>query len=446
MVVSGPPPALDLDDIQGHVLRGYRFDHALYAFLHVADAEPGRRWLGSLVDGVTDARPWASGAPSDILNLSVTYRGLEALGVPASLLRTFPDDFRQGMAARAARLGDVGDAAPSRWKEGLGTGDAHVMVELHARSAEAVDEARDRLVDGAAHAGLSVVHEQRASPLDFGREHFGFSDGFSQPAIEGSDRDPRGEGVPLSRGRWRLIRAGEFILGYEDEDGTLPAAPDPPWGRNGTFTVYRRLRQDVAAFRRFLRAEARDFPGGEQLLAAKVVGRWQDGTPLVALERGLDDGNPRDLLNDFRYARDPLGERCPRGAHIRRVNPRDALGFGGELTRRHRMIRRGMPYGEPLPDGAMDDDGVDRGLLFICHVASIERQFEFVQANWCNDGESLGLGDDADLLVASARRSRTMTIQGRPPRFLDPQQTFVTMTGGEYLFRPGIAALRSLTA
>ena len=76
---------------------------------------------------------------------------------------------------------------------------------------------------------------------------------------------------------------------------------------------------------------------------------------------------------------------------MRRTNPRDALGWEGRLTARHRILRRGMPYGPPLPDGA-DDDGEERGLLFVCLQASIARQFEIVQTQWCNDGNAFGLG------------------------------------------------------
>ena len=195
-----------------------------------------------------------------------------------------------------------------------------------------------------------------------------------------------------------------------------------------------------------LRERANGYPGGEERLAAKVVGRWRDGTP-VELAPDAPRALPPEQLNDFRYEDDASGERCPLGAHIRRANPRDALGWHGVRTRRHRMIRRGMPYGTPLPDGVLEDDGEDRGLVFVCFGASLRRQFEIVQQAWCGDGNLFGVGDDRDwLLLADDRPPAKMTIQGDVPRFLAGQPRFVTVRGGEYLFVPSLGGLRSLAA
>ena len=136
--------------------------------------------------------------------------------------------------------------------------------------------------------------------------------------------------------------------------------------------------------------------------------------------------------------------KCPVGAHIRRSNPRDALGFEGHLSFRHRMIRRGMPYGEPLPEGAVTDDGADRGLVFVSFQASISRQFEGVQVQWLNAGNIFGLGHDKDFILGDPAGTGKMTIQGRPPFFLTPQEVFVRTRGGEYLFVPGMTGLAAL--
>jgi hypothetical protein len=105
-----------------------------------------------------------------------------------------------------------------------------------------------------------------------------------------------------------------------------------------------------------------------------------------------------------------------------------------------------MPYGERLPEGARDDDEHARGLVFVCLNASIARQFELVQRHWLLDGDAFGLGEDKDLLLAPADPLGKMTVPGRPPRFLAPQRQLVTMRGGEYLFVPGLTALRRLVA
>jgi hypothetical protein len=108
------------------------------------------------------------------------------------------------------------------------------------------------------------------------------------------------------------------------------------------------------------------------------------------------------------------------------------------------MIRRGMPYGPVLPDGVLEDDGAERGLVFVSFQASIFRQFEGVQAPWINDGNIFGLGTDKDFLLGDASGSGKMTIQGEKPFFLAPQQAFVVTRGGEYLFVPGISGLRAI--
>jgi deferrochelatase/peroxidase EfeB len=108
------------------------------------------------------------------------------------------------------------------------------------------------------------------------------------------------------------------------------------------------------------------------------------------------------------------------------------------------MIRRGMPYGAPLPEGATSDDGAERGLVFVSFQASIFRQFEGVQTPWINDGNIFGLGTDKDYLLGDPSGSGKMTIQGEKPFFLAPQETFVVTRGGEYLFVPGVSGLRAI--
>jgi Dyp-type peroxidase family len=459
-------PEADLGDIQGDILRAYgnRYARTTYVFVGVPDAAAGRAWLSGLVDRVTTAERWPRGhRPESTLNVALTCAGLAALGVSEAVRDSFSTEFRLGMAARADLLGDAGPSVPSGWDPGLGTGDAHVLVTINARSAEALRAALGELESGIAAAGLSVIHTEHGKLLGGAREHFGYSDGFAQPAIEGAteDRTPGG-GVPLPGGKWRPLALGEFILGYGDEEtrndptGRLPSAPDAPLGRNGTYLVWRKLHQDVALFRRALRDAAALYHGGdEEKLAAKVVGRWRDGTPLVrspdAPDPGFNAKTPGG--NDFRYAADEDGARCPIGAHIRRSNPRDALDVliqkdptdaGSQLSFRHRMIRRGMPYGPPLPDGVTEDDGEPRGLVFTCFVGSISRQFEAVQVQWLNDGNIFHLGHDKDFMLGDPDGTGKMTVQGDPPFFLGPQGCFVTTRGGEYLFVPGITALAAI--
>jgi Dyp-type peroxidase family len=437
-------------DLQGNLLRGYTHPVGSYVFVRVDDVARGREWLRALVDEVMTAELWQGEAPETTVNLSFTYPGLAALGVSAPMLNTFPQDFREGMAARAELLGDRGDSAPANWDAGLGTGEAHVLVTLYGTDADALERRRAWLEDTFGDA-VAVVNEQRSEVLPGGRDQFGFKDGIAQPVIEGSGAEPRpGDGLPERRGSWRMLRPGEFVLGYTDEDGGLPVAPAPPFDRNATFVVYRKMHMHVARFRAYLQAAADGIPGGADLLGAKLVGRWQDGTPLIGSPHGPDEavsGDPA-RVNDFRYGDDPEGLACPIGAHIRRANPRDHEGFfGGKLSNRHRIIRRGRAYGPPLEPGVTEDDGEDRGLIFKCYNADIERQFEVIQSRWVDDGDPFGMGADKDPLIGCpVDGAGKMVIQGHPPIVLGGLPAFTTVRGGEYLVRPGIRALRWLAA
>lgn len=444
------PAAVDLDDIQGNVLRGYSHPTAAYILLRVDDVPRARQLLARILPRVTPGTVWTDKPPATAIQVALTYAGLERVGVPAAILASFPDEFRQGMAARAESLGDRGASAPAQWESGLGTGEAHVMVTAWAVDNAHLDRVREELRQlGAAAGATTVVNETRCQALPEGRDHFGFVDGISQPAVRGTSVKGRpGDGQPNGRGRWRDVAPGEFVLGYVDEDGALPAAPAAPFDRNGSFMVYRKLQMHVATFRAMLAKAARHYPGGEEMLAAKIVGRWRDGTPLVASPDRPDPaiaGDP-NRVNDFSYAGDKDGLRCPVGAHIRRAHPRDSEGFfGGKLTNRHRIIRRGRSYGPLLPDGMQEDDGSDRGLAFVCFNASIWRQFETIQRLWVDDGDPFQLGSDKDFLIGCpVDGTGKMTIPGKPPFFLAPQPRFVTMRGGEYLFQPSISALRWL--
>lgn len=313
---------IERDDIQGGVLRGYGHNVAAYWFVSVDDPRAGRRLLGVLADQVQSAREWTQ-KPSSMLNIAVSAAGLSALGVPEKVRTTFAPEFLGGMRARAERLGDVGPADPARWEPGLGDGRGHVLLMVHAADRAALSNRVGQLHDVIDDFGdaVSVVHEQPATSLHTQREHFGFGDGFAQPALDCEpEKAPyRGLGVPTARGGWRRLKTGEILLGHEDEDGELPAAPAPPFGYNSTYLVYRKLHQNVATFREALRTAADGYPGGLQKLAAKIVGRWPDGTPLM-----LSPDAPDERLhkaNDFRYADDRDGRRCPLGAHIRRANP-----------------------------------------------------------------------------------------------------------------------------
>src|SRR3954469_3097159 len=344
--------ALDLDDVQGNILNGYGFGHAVHLLLHAETAEAARQCLAQVEERVTTAAHWPQGRrPRATLNVAISYRGFERLGLRPSLLARFPEVFRASIRDRASALGDVGSSSPTGWDQHLGTGTVHLVLTACTREREHLVQERDELREElAAIPGLTVADEQETHELPNKRKHFGYADGFSQPDIEGverpsSHRAPRDRGIggPLSNGGWQPVKLGEFLLGHPDEDGQIDADPDPDLVRNGTYVVYRKLEQNVPLFGELL-AEAASRTGlPEELVAAKVMGRWRDGTPLATQPSRNDPGNLGEVAshqpdNDFRYLPDDRdGHLCPLGAHVRRANPRDALDFGGTLRSSGRL-------------------------------------------------------------------------------------------------------------
>ncbi|HEY4410157.1 MAG TPA: peroxidase [Acidimicrobiia bacterium] len=440
---------LDKGDIQGNILRGYGFPTAMHLFVHLDDVAAGRRWLSTLVDSVMTAEDWPQGTkPAVAHNVAVTAAGLRALGVPTAYVEACDPAFLQGMAYRSRLLGDEGPSAPGHWDTGLGTGAGHVLVSVYAAGHPERDRAVTRLRAAMANHGVEVVHDQPATNLAGGIEHFGFSDGRGQPSIAGGTDGPAHAGYIDWFRRRRPLPPGEFLLGHRDLNGVRTPGPPGPLGENGTYLVYRKLSQDVMAFRQFVEEQATRCGMPETLVRAKIVGRWPDGTPLVRSPLQPQPAIAGDTfeINNFGYQGDLDGYRCPLGAHIRRTNPRDALGYGTSMSARHRMIRRGMPYGEP-PSGNGNGDPDDRGLLFMCFVGDIQRQFEFVQTQWCNDGNAFGLGRDPDVLVGARNGAAKMVVHDpERPRFLWPLPPLVTTRGGEYLLVPGLRGLRALAA
>ncbi len=470
--------------------------------------------------------PKEAGGRDGAAHLAFSASGLAKFGLPPADgtdgLATFAGAFNMGMAARSRVLGDTGRSAPAHWDWSDGDATDGVLF-LYARSPVACRQ----LVD--AHVSWLELHGGTAKRLvtepvedhdadQYRREHFGFRDGISQPILRGTQRHTRDA---LSRD---VVAPGEFLFGYANNQGYF--APSPivraesdrsdslpipmaaqetaefdgatskfpdfdtlsplyqprDFGRNGCFLVVRQLQQDVGAFEDFITEAAEQVnaayphagqvignPATPEWIAAKIVGRWRDGTPLLdraapELPPAHDDPARVDpahfdrpgrcparhhahhhgaVDNDFAYGTDdPSGLRCPLGAHIRRANPRDSLNPGApdeqSITNRHRLLRRGRSYTR----------ADEKGLLFVALCADLERQFEFVQQNWLASSAFDGLTQEVDPLQAEGDSPPGNFTIPTPagPIVLRSLASFVTVKAGGYFFLPSRSALNYLIA
>jgi Dyp-type peroxidase family len=432
---------IELDDIQHFLLTRPRAMAARYGFLTFRKPAEGRAWLSGIIEKVGTGKKLAAGAAVDSrwVTVAFTWNGLRALGVDELSLGSFPEEFRQGMAARAEILGDTGANHPDQWIGSLASPDLHGIVILFARDVaereRCVQEHQQYASQFPGVEALSTLDLEATPPLGYAHDHFGYRDRLSQPVVEGTGEVPTpGSGAPL--------KAGEFFLGYPDEADVIQSLQPEILGRNGSFLAYRRLQEHVGAFREFLQQNGQT-PEEQELIAAKLMGRWRSGAPLVIAPEKDDPalGADPQRNNDFNYSKmDPYGYAVPLGSHIRRMNPRDTA---ANMNRR-RMIRRGGTYGPPLLDGAAED-GVERGIAAFVGCASLIRQFEFAQNVWANDRTFHELGNERDPVIGAHDGTLEFKIPRRPiRRVIKGLPAFTTVRGGAYFFLPGIRALRYL--
>src|SRR6202047_1977595 len=433
---------LEFDDIQHILLTRVPALTGRYEFLSFRNAADGRAWLSALLPKVQSAKEVRASTEMDNRWVSVafTWNGLRALGLGGDSLATFPEEFKQGMVARAEMLGDTARNHPDNWLGGLARSDLHAIAILFARDAAERSRCQVEHANLVARCEgvevLSTLDLEATPPFDYAHDHFGYRDRLSQPVMEGTGEVPTpGSGGPL--------KPGEFILGYPDEDGAPANLPQPEiLARNSSYMAYRRLQEHVGKFRGFLREHGKT-PEEQELIAAKLMGRWRSGAPLV-LAPDKDDpalGADPQRNNDFNYKEmDPHGYAVPLGSHIRRMNPRDTA----HNMNRRRMIRRGDTYRPHLPERAAED-GLERGIAAFIVCASLIRQFEFAQNVWANDRNFHERGHERDQIIGAQDGTLEYKIPKPPIRKkITGLPAFTTVRGGAYFFLPGIKALRSL--
>jgi Dyp-type peroxidase family len=492
-------PQINLADVQGNVLAGFNKDHQRLLFFQFGDRTKAQRWLATIIDETATSeevlafnelfrrtrsrRGTEVSAPGAAwMNIALTHPGLAALGVAESELAQFPEAFTQGMAARSQLLGDVDDSAPANWVGPFASSDAvHGLLILAADTPDALERLARSHTERMSANAVQVVFDDtgRVREDEPGHEHFGFRDGVSQPGIRGVTRRQNPKDSDQGLPGQDLLWPGEFVIGYPtqiarpDPDGEEKGAnrnpgprsrSGPAWTLDGSYLVFRRLRQDVAGFHRMLAQDAAAQGVSVEQFGAKLVGRYKSGAPL---ERTKDQSirfdpskadpsvkNPAILdarrVNNFEFADDADGKLVPRAAHIRKAYPRnERTPTGGEAdTQTHRILRRGIPYGasfrQGAPNGSPEGADADRGLLFLGYQASLERQFEFVMSEWFNKTDHPESGDGHDPLISQASQKRFNLPGGHPAHLT--MQPFIFTTGGAYFFQPSISALRMLSS
>ncbi|PZW48285.1 hypothetical protein C8P66_10532 [Humitalea rosea] len=523
--------ALDLADIQGNILSAYGrlgFPKGRFLVLHVHDAKAGRSVIENLRPRVTTAVRWPSRheppaqgqvtqlRPEVTLNIAFTFHGLIAMGVPIRTLRGMPDEFIDGMPARADILCDnFPDDISTTWDPvWCPSSDSarriHVLISLNAQmqpdgtAVAQLDELTRQIIGlCAASGGVSVLEGHRGAdprwqdlsallqqqkdgsyaPIPV--EHFGFVDAIGDPVFEGQMPPARaatamiGQGALMPDQSWRPLATGEFLLGHPDEAQEIAGAAMPlDFSYNGTFIAYRKLHQNIAAFRTFLTGTATRFAAvmgmpldeAQATLMAKIAGRWGDGVPLVVAPTFADwmtfrerrvvavqtkDAAAQAVLDramvDFTFADDPLGAKCPLGSHLRRANTRDMLDptlsdvrerGGSVLNNRRRILRRGLPYGAA--------EAEEHGIVMLATCASLFRQFEFVQQQWMQYGLDFNAGNDTCPIIGNHDDEAKFVIpadpaSGKPPFICDRIPQLVETRGGDYFFVPSMTALRQIS-
>ncbi len=483
-------PVVQLDEVQGVSFPGFRKRFHEFLFFQITDLNLFRSTLLEIKPNIINSKDtlyaheqWKlfkdepeKGPKFIFSSLSFSISGLRILVNEEA--KEFKDKaFKIGMKKRSSLIGDPyspdEDGHYSNWKIG-GDRPVDAVISFASDDLDTLTSELDKFKIGI--KGINLVHHDKGAliPEAHGHEHFGFADGVSQPALRGMRSDNPSEFITerkfskipefqeirkdfASPGR-TLIWPGHIYFGYNRqsannprEESSIDSPKGPEWANNGTFMVYRRLKQNVNSFNSFVEQEANRLNINKDFLGAKLVGRWKSGTPISRSpvhdkKIGRDMNNyfgfgfrelPKLPGDSFKLAKpDPDGKVCPLGAHIRKVNPRDEGTDIGAATKTppKLMLRRGITF---------DEGQNDKGLLFVAFMSSITKQFEFLMTDWINRTEQpRSEGGHDPILAIGKDKFVNIKIENETHR-LDLPGDFVIPTGGEYFFTPSISFLNN---
>ncbi len=458
---------IEEDEIQGDVLVGLQKKAEIFAFFRISTPPAGfKEGLRDLIEGVAttkQTRIYEESHGLDVVKVNVAFTadGLRKLGAPG--VDEADPSFVAGMKNKAAELGDDvnGDWLSPYVDDGIDGVFLIAAWDKHPQAAMGLAKTRLNAIVDDFGSSVAILREElgQLNPAAPGHEVFGFADGVSQPAVEGLHRPDAA--VDQSFPGQDIVRLGDFVLGnYPKEDGGV-ATPPVPWMENGSYLVFRRLRQHVDVFNTYVESNFGDFADTPSQFGARLIGRWKDGSPLardpVTTNPHHGESKPREN-NDFEFGIPKVGqERCPFNAHIRRVYPRSDVQEGTDSAEARRILRAGIAYDQSA------GGEVDKGLLFVCYQSSIVEKFEFIQTRWANADDipfdppyPAGLAQNKpakpgiDLIIGQGPAPReadwTVDSTADPAKTLTNVPKFVTATGGGYFFSPSISGLRALTS
>jgi Dyp-type peroxidase family len=470
--------SIEVDQIQGDVLIGLQKFAEQFLFFEIKNVAGFKELLRrKIAPRITTTRTvqerefhlrdykdqgHTTPLPNIGVNLAFTASGIGKLIPATNNGQTLGDtSFARGAKKQAKSLGDPVDAAgnPTTWVPGfLNAAIDGVFLITGGSDGDVNAEANKLLAILGATAAASFQENGDVRPgLEKGHEHFGWLDGVSQPGISGLITPFPGQ---------RLLDPGFFAFGYGPK-----ANPPLPWMKNGSFMVFRRLKQLVPEFDQYQLTQAATLGTDPVLLGSRLVGRWKSGAP-SALTPSQDDstmGVDPQRNNNFDFSDDQGERRCPFGAHIRKTNPRADFGLPNNVgadpqtadVDPRRAMRAGIPFGPEVSvaEAANGKTATDRGLMFVCYQTSIPNQFEFVQISWANnpgfifnkkhpDGTPVIVGFDPIIgQNASANRARTTDEPvsnyptGNVRSTLNEPNDFIIPTAAGYFFVPAIEAL-----
>jgi hypothetical protein len=509
METTGP---IQMNDIQGLILRGYNYDFIRYIILTIPAVDGAvagaQKFCSDLLPDskatglkITDATPWVNGKPIYCLNIGFTIDGLNLLigkknciALNSASAQLF-SPFSGGAVNDAGYVGDTGDSDPKYWWKRSGGWlpdgpdplpdgtDLHIQLTLYARCPQHREEYYEKLMamipetkDG--QKCIRPVFLKDSDPIivdgDPGYIHFGYRDSLSQPRI---DKSPWQLTEIISDDDRPKVPADRFIISTKALDYNAH-----PFLKNGTFAAFRLLYQDVGAFNDFIHSEPTITP--PELMAAKMCGRWRDGTPLVVSPNGEDKSlgapGPKNFnFTNFNYheptrnqkgdrSSDDEGLRCPYAAHIRRSNPRDdnQVTLNNDNAVTNRILRRASPYGPPYQEQERIDGvkEVQRGLVGLFIGAVLADSFQFITHSWLessgfrrNDNSPNLSGVDPlfgpqtndiyppDLVFAFNEVTPVIEQPTKYKVIAKSLQRYIRTDGGLYLFMPGVEGLRRIS-